>query len=231
MAAINHRGLDIPLTRMGAVSSDDLFEEREQAIFDFYERNAGRYRRALDVGANLGIHAILMAKQGWQVRAFEPDPEHFEVLCANRDRNRCGFEAINAAVALADGRSPFVRVLGNGTANHLAGARGAYGEQQLIEVDTVDCRPLWDWADFAKVDCEGMEARLLCTVTAAQARRLEFMVEVGSVAAAEAIFEHFTALGVPLRAQSLGWRRIEGLGQMPTHYQQGSVFIGRGPWA
>ncbi len=225
VAAVNYRGLEIPFTRMGAVTSDDLFEEREQAIFDFYERNKDRYRRALDIGANIGIHSILMARQGWDVRAFEPDPDHHAALVANLQRN--GAERVSAhqeAVSTADGDAYFVRVLGNTTANHLLGARSSYGERKSLLVKTVDCRGLFSWADFAKIDCEGHEAALLLTVTPEQ--KCEFVVEIGSAENAGAIFLHFKEQGRAMYAQRLGWQQVLEHTQMPSRYQDGSLFIG-----
>lgn len=223
---INTRGLHIPFVRMGKVTSEDLFEEREQAVFDFYERHAKRYARALDVGANLGIHAILMARAGWEVRAFEPDPEHYGRLVLNLAQHGVQVDAIEAAVSTAEGTADFVRVAGNGTANHLAGARSAHGKTQQVRVRTMDCRPLFDWADFAKIDCEGHEAALLATVTRRQ--RCEFMVEVGTPENAAAIFAHFNGWR-PMWAQASGWGRITRLQDMPAHYRDGALFIGEEP--
>lgn len=230
MFEANHRGVEIPFTRMGAVSSEDLFEEREQPIFDFYERRAGRYRRALDIGANLGIHSILMARLGWEVIAFEPDPVHCEALRRNLVLNGVARRVTvrRKAVSTQYGEAEFVRVLGNTTANHIKGARECHGELETVRVLTVDCRPLFNWADFAKIDCEGHEAALLCAVTPGQ--KCEFMVEVGSRANAEAIFDHCQGRA-RMWAQHLGWREVRRLADMPTHYTRGSLFIGADPCA
>lgn len=225
-AEINRRGLDIPRVQLGAVCSDDLFEAREQAIFDFYERNRERYRRAADLGANVGIHAILMAKQGWDVRAFEPDPAHYDILVANATRNGVQIAAVRAAVSTQAGEAAFVRVFGNTTANHLAGARRFHGPSEQLRVPTVDCREIFAWADFAKIDVEGSEAALLCAV---KDEKCEFMVEIGTADAAGDIFIHFKNLGRPMYAQRLQWGRVTDFTHMPWCYQDGSLFIGERP--
>jgi FkbM family methyltransferase len=221
------RGVRIPHTQMGKVSSADLFEPREQAIFDFYERSRGRYRKALDLGANLGVHSILMARQGWEVMALEPDPEHYLQLLANLEANGVidRVSPCRAAASTERGRAEFVRVLDNTTANHLAGARAHHGPVERITVHTLDCRELFAWADFAKVDVEGHEAELLRTVTPAIAERCELMVEVGSLENAEAIFAHFHGW-TRLWSQKTCWQEVRRLGDMPMHYTQGSLFIG-----
>ncbi len=224
---LNTRGLTIPFTKLGAVTSEDLFEEREQEVFDFYEAHTTRYRRALDIGANIGVHTIQMVRCGWEVKAFEPDRVHFGCLMENCAANGA-IPRHMARQAVSDhyGRETFVRVLGNTTASHLKGARNHHGLTEECEVEVVDCRPLFDWADFAKIDVEGHEARLLLTVTPRQ--RCEFLVEIGSLQAAEAIFGHFWGER-QMWAQNSGWGAVRGLGDMPTHYRQGMLFIGEKP--
>ena len=211
---MNYRGLNIPFVSFGNVTSDDLFCDKEQAIFDFYEAagKAKRYTRALDIGANIGVHSILMARQGWDVRAFEPDPQHAEAfLWQHRLRNDVplgGFPRLEIAAvsdkrgALA-GSALYVRVYGNTTGNHLKGDKQPYGDIEEFEVPVVDCRPLFDWADFAKIDCEGHEARLLLTVKPDQ--QCEFMVEIGNQANAKAIYGHFHGWR-GMWAQKTGWK-------------------------
>ena len=225
---INYRGLSVPFTRMGdQVTSDNLFDPNEQVIFDFYEANRGRYRHALDVGANIGVHSILMARCGWEVRAFEPDFEHFAALRRNADAHGVKVDAIRAAVSDFDGFAPFIRVLGNTTASHLEGARAHHGPTEKLFVPVVDCRPLFEWADFAKIDCEGSEAALIAAVSPLAWSRLEIMTEVGSGKTALAIYDHLR--GVRLWAQKIGWRRVESMSDMPVHHSEGSLFVGASP--
>src|ERR1051325_4511876 len=63
--------LCLPYYRMGAVDSLDLFGLDELIIFLFYWCNRDRYRRVVDIGANLGLHTIVMDRCGFQVTAFE----------------------------------------------------------------------------------------------------------------------------------------------------------------
>lgn len=226
-ALADRRGLALRPIAMGAVTVDDLFEAREQEVFDFYARHRGRYRRALDLGANVGVHTMQMVRLGWEVRAYEPDPVHFRALLDHCIANEALPDwAMRQAVSDRYGRETFVRVLGNTTASHLKGSRAHHGPVEEFEVEVVDVRPLFEWADFAKVDVEGHEARLLTAVRPDV--RCEFMVEIGSLAAAEAIFGHFHGAR-PMWSQAGGWRRVERLGDVPMHYRQGMLFIGEAP--
>jgi FkbM family methyltransferase len=225
---VNYRGLNIPFTSFGNVTSDDLFCEKEQALFDLYEKwgTERRYSKALDIGANIGVHSILMARQGWEVWAFEPDPQHFGWLVDNAYATEVRRQILPYQAAVSDlpGRETFVRVKGNTTGSHLKGDKEPYGELEEFEVLVVDCRPLFSWADFAKIDCEGHEARLLLTVTPDIC--CEFMVEVGSLKNAEAIYSHFKGWR-GMWSQQHAWGAVEGLGDMPIHHSHGALFIGK----
>ena len=229
--SINYRGLSIPHTRMGArVTSDNLFDPNEQVIFDFYEANKNRYRRAVDIGANIGVHSILMARLGWQVRAYEPDPVHFARLLENVASHGIGGQvaATEAAVSNRDEETLFVRVLDNTTSSHLAGAKASYGPREYFQVKVLNCRPLFEWADFAKIDCEGHEAVLVGAIASKAWAALDALLEVGTAANARKIYYRLRGT-VPLWAQKIGWRRVQSMADMPTCHQDGSLFIGRNP--
>jgi len=72
--------LIFPYHSMGSVDSLKLFDLDELIIFSFYWANRTKYRKVLDIGANLGLHSILLSKCGYEVSCYEPDPIHFEIL-------------------------------------------------------------------------------------------------------------------------------------------------------
>lgn len=218
--------ISLPYTRMGAIDSVDLFGLDELIIFSFYWANRRRYRRVLDIGANLGLHSIVMSRCGFEVRAFEPDPWHFGLLQGNLEANRAAsVEPIPAAVSTADGEAQFVRVRGNTTGSHLAGSKDSYGEKDTFTVPTRAAGALFDWADLAKIDAEGHEKQLLLSATTAQLQKLDIMVEIGNAANAKAVFEYLRDLGVGMFAQKIGWRTVEKLADVPTSHREGSLFI------
>ena len=226
--------LCLPYHRMGAVDSLDLFGLDELIILLFYWCNRARYRRAVDIGANLGLHTLVLARCGLAVKAFEPDPHHFALLERNLALNGvAGVEVHNTAVSMEDGETTFVRVLGNTTGSHLLGSKDSYGERQYFAVRTEAARPLFEWADLVKIDAEGHEAAILLTTDTADWKSTDAIVEIGSEANAKAVYGHLSGLGLGLFAQRVGWRRVERASEMPTSHRDGSLFVSladRMPW-
>lgn len=227
--------IELPYYKMGAVDSLDLFGLDELIIFSFYWTNRHRYRRAADIGANLGLHSILMGKCGWQVRAFEPDPVHAKLLRRNLGLNRSStVELVEAAVSDKAGTLEFVRVLGNTTSSHLAGAKqNAYGQLERFPVRVESISSIMPSVDFVKMDAEGQEKAIILGTEAEHWSSTDMMVEIGSPENARAIFQHLQNLGVHAFAQKLGWAEVESLADMPTSYKDGSLFItklGAMPW-
>ena len=225
-----------PFSRMGAISTLDLFGLDELIIFSFYWVNRGRYRNVADIGANLGLHSILMGKCGWNVKTYEPDPAHTKLLRRNLDLNgSASVELIEAAVSDAPGVLEFVRVLGNTTSSHLAGAKNdAYGPLERFPVRVESIADIMPTVDFIKMDAEGQEKIIILGTSAEHWDNTDMMVEVGSEDNAAAIFEHLRKIGVHAFAQKIGWSLVESFDDMPTHYKNGSLFITRKPampWA
>lgn len=224
-----------PFRRMGAITSLDLFGLDELLIFGFYLRQRGRYRRVLDVGANIGLHSLLLSRCGFEVSCFEPDPLTCAVLQGTLSANDCRTVQVHeAAVSSRSGTTEFVRVLGNTTGSHVAGAKKQpYGDLERLVVRTVAIGELLADADFMKLDAEGHEADILCATTAEHWAGTEAIVEIGSPDNAAAVHRHMTGLGLNLFAQQRGWRRVESAADMPHSYRDGSLFISQResmPW-
>ena len=218
--------LAFPYHAMGARDTVDLFGLDELIIFAFYWANRGQYRRALDIGANVGLHSIVMARCGFTVTAFEPDPRHFEWLSQNLQLNGCAaVRPVQAAVSNHSGQMDFVRVLGNTTGSHLAGAKDSYGDVQGFPVRVENFADIVADADLVKIDAEGHEPEILFAAPPGTWERCDAMLEVGSAKNAVRIFERFQKAEVNLFAQKIGWNRVCRLDQIPTSHREGSLFI------
>jgi FkbM family methyltransferase len=128
-----------------------------------------------------------------------------------------------AAVSDRNGEAEFVRVLNNMTGSHIAGSKDSYGPRETFSVPVVDCRPLFDWADLAKLDVEGHEGVLLRCVTSAHLEHLDLICELRGAREAEQVLEHFNALECPIYTQKNDWKPAIRFADMPTKHQEGSA--------
>jgi FkbM family methyltransferase len=218
----------LPYKAMGAIDTLDLFGLDELIIFSYYLKNKDIYKTALDIGANLGLHSIVLGKLGYAVSAYEPDPSHYSILKQNLELNgvAASVTATQAAVSDSNGSSEFVRVLGNTTGSHLAGSKSSpYGALDRFPVDTIDIRCTIDAVALAKVDAEGHEAVLLRAIDRARWLKLDAFVEIGTPANATIIFEYFADSPINIFSQKTGWQKVLSITEMPDSHREGSIFI------
>lgn len=217
----------VPHCSFGRIDTLDLLEPRELVLFAFYWANRDRYRFAADVGANVGLHTLVMARCGWKVWSFEPCVRWFSQLRDNIAENGATAQAVNVALSDRSGQAEFVRVMDNETASHLEGRRAHHGPTFRTTVRVMEADAALLQMDFAKLDCEGAETEILLSIREATAKRCEFMVEVPTREAAQAIFDRYVALDVPMWSQKIGWQRVAEVDHLPTHYSEGHLFIGQ----
>jgi FkbM family methyltransferase len=219
--------LIFPYHNMGAIDTLDLFGLDELILFSFYWVNRYRYKKSADIGANLGLHSLLMSRCGWQVSAYEPDPVHVNLLRRNLNLNRItNVQVYEDAISEKPGTLEFVRVLGNTTGSHLAGAKlNPYGQLERFPVNVLPIDKVMANADFIKLDAEGQEKIIILATNAKQWESTDMVLEVGSVENAQAIFEHLNSIGVCCFSQKHGWDKVTSLSGMPTSHKEGSLFI------
>jgi FkbM family methyltransferase len=216
-----------PYTKMGKIDSLDLFGLDELILFSFYWKNRHQFRRAVDIGANLGLHSILMARCGWKVTAYEPDPRHCRLLRRNLKLNHIrGVRVREAAVSNRSGRAEFVRVVGNTTSSHLAGAKiAAYGNLQKFPVCLVAAADALKKADFVKIDAEGHECEILQGIPLKKWKRLCCVLEIGSAENARKIMRWARRNSMEVRAQKIQWGKCKNIRDYPLTYKDGSAII------
>jgi FkbM family methyltransferase len=216
-----------PYTKMGKIDSLDLFGLDELILFSLYWKNRHRFRRAVDIGANLGLHSLIMARCGWKVTAYEPDPRHCRLLRRNLKLNHIRDVRVReAAVSNRGGWAEFVRVAGNTTSSHLAGAKsGAYGRLEKFPVRLVAVARALQSADFVKIDAEGHECEILEAIPRAVWRRLCCVLEIGTPGNARRIHSWAKKNRLSVRAQKILWNSCRNLADLPKSYREGSVII------
>ena len=219
--------LVFPYFKMGAIDSINLFDIDEFLMFSFYYINRGKYKKVLDIGANIGLHSIILSKCGYEVFSFEPDPRHYQMMKRNIDLNECkNVHLGNAAVSNKSGQMEFIRVLGNTTSSHLAGAKkNPYGELERFKVDVVDINQYVNKIDLIKLDAEGHEKEILLSTKLEAWLNIDAFVEVENAENAEAIYNYFLISSINLFSQKKNWQKVDCLDDMPTSYHDGSLFI------
>jgi len=219
--------LILPYNKMGAIDSIDLFGLDELLMFAFYWKNRSRYKRAADIGANMGLHSIVLSKCGIATEAYEPDPQHFVKLQRNLELNQVrDCTPYQAAVSGQDGTMQFCRVLGNTTSSHLAGAKpNPYGDLEYFDVDVKDINAIAARVDLFKIDAEGHEGVLLNALKDNAFATVDAFVEVGTPESARVVFDRFKGSSINVFAQKRGWARVESLDDIPVSYKEGGIFI------
>jgi FkbM family methyltransferase len=111
-----------------------------------------------DVGAHIGIHALVMARAGARVIAFEPTPDSAARLRAAAAENGLELEVVEAALGGEEGEVSLYADPRYDLAD--AGVRSISGTGALVataRATFLDARRL-DRLDILKVDVEGAEA-------------------------------------------------------------------------
>ena len=218
-----------PFFSFGNINTLDLFGIDELIIFAFYVSNKDRYKRVLDIGGNLGLHTILMAKLGWEVNVFEPDPIHLKFLRKNIDINSCN-NKVNLfpnAVLDKEANLEFTRVLGNTTGSHLSGKkRNPYGKLDKFNVKTVNIKSIIKDVDFIKLDAEGAEVDILKALDNKDLANLDIMLEISSEENSQLIFDFIKSQkDIFMYSQLTNWGEVKESHHMPNNHKDGSLLI------
>jgi len=158
------RGLRYRLFTAGLSPLYGGWERNEQELM---VRHVKRGSTAYDLGANHGIHTLLMARlvgSAGHVYAFEPVPENVCRLRENIALNDfSNVNVIEAAVAEQPGTESFGRG-GSHATGHLTGGAGNPCGDLRVKAVSLDDQVFAQNAgppDFIKIDVEGAESRVL----------------------------------------------------------------------
>ena len=210
--------LKFPYFSMGNIDSAKLFGMDEIILFSFYYTNRNRYKKTLDLGANIGLHTLLMKKLGFEVVSYEPDIIHLAQIDKVMKLN--GFDSNGVrpkAISDKSGTMEYLRVLGNTTGSHLLGSKeDVYGPTDAVSVQVDDILEVLTNENFDF---------LLNRITADSIEKTDIMLEIGSEKNAQEIFEILKRKGIAAYAQKINWNRVEKLEDLPNHHTHGSLFL------
>jgi len=221
--------IKFPYFKMGNIDSIKLFGLDELILFSFYYTNRNRYKKTLDLGANIGLHTLVMKKLGFRVTSYEPDSVHLAQIEKVMNLNDLSTEGLTPkAISDKRGVMEYIRILGNTTGSHLLGSKNdVYGETEIINVEVDDILEVLTQGnfDFVKMDVEGHEAVLLNRITAQSIFKTDIMLEIGSEANAKEVFTILADKKIPAYAQKINWECVEKLEDLPSHHTHGSLFL------
>jgi FkbM family methyltransferase len=222
--------INFPFQSFGSVNTTNLFNLDELIIFSWYFKNKNRYKRVLDLGANTGLHSLIMSKIGFMVEAYEPDPVHFKLLERVVSRNLPLNSRIlihEKAVSNLQGKAEFIQMLDNTTGSHISGAKSApYGKLKKIFVDTVAVDSILSKKfDFVKMDVEGSEIILLSALSKKNILKTEFMIEIGNPENARLLLVELDRLELNAFSQKNNWAQVRSIEDVPTSHRDGSLFL------
>ena len=227
----------LPYYNMGNVDTVNLFDLDELIIFSIYTKLANSsYKTAMDIGANMGLHSIVLSNLSYSVKAYEPDPVHFSLLTRNLQLNNASSTVHPQMVAVSseNKKAEFTRVLGNTTGSHLSTAKqGAYGKLEKFEVDVISIEPHLAGVDLVKLDAEGEEYNIVSSISASNWDHIDIVAEIGTESNAHRIWSLLEGIGVNIFSQISGWKKVNRAADLPLSYKDGSVFMTRKgslPW-
>src|SRR4051794_9471858 len=118
---------------------------------------------AIDIGANLGVFSLPMARlvgPTGHVFAYEPGTEARNLLERSRELN-AGVNLHILPFALSDGDREGRLVFGGSSELNALGDSGAGETVHIRSLDSEDAARGWPSPDFIKIDAEGEEERIL----------------------------------------------------------------------
>ena len=149
--------LQVPTTYV--LLEQETWFERELAFLPHLLRPG---MTAIDIGANLGIYSLTMARlvAPGRVFAYEPASEPRALLKRSRELNQASNLEICAA-ALSDGRREGHLAFGASSELNKLADSGAGERVEITSLDLEAAERGWPAPDFVKIDAEGEEERVL----------------------------------------------------------------------
>jgi len=212
--------------QLESINTVDLFSDL--IPFSIYLKKKNKYKKVLDIGANIGVHSIILSKLGYKVSSFEPDPVHFSKLKRNIKLNNLkNIKLHNVALGDKNSTKNFLRVLNNTTSNHIQKSKNKpYGPIEVIKVHVKNATKYLETADFAKIDCEGAEDKIFKCLT--KVRKMpDILVEIHSAKKARVIFNLSKKLNFNLFSQKQSWKLVKKFNEMPKNNKQGLLFASK----
>tara|TARA_B110000027_G_scaffold129289_1_gene150675 strand:+ start:347 stop:1237 length:891 start_codon:yes stop_codon:yes gene_type:complete len=216
-----------PYIKMGIPTSLGLFAYHEHNVFLYYLKNIKFYKRVADIGANIGLHSIILSKIGYKVDAFEPDKKHYKILKKNLKDNKCkNVKVFNNAIFDSNESVEFVRVKGNTAANHISGYKeNLHGRIEKFKVRTIDIKKIIKNYDLIKLDAEGSEGKIIARLNRNELKKVDIICEISGNKNAQKIYDHCKKNKINIFSHKIKWLKVKKLNDLPVHHTEGLIII------
>jgi FkbM family methyltransferase len=224
--------IHLPFQSFGNVSTSDLFNSSELSLFKIYSLVAQNYELGLDLGANIGLHTIAMARAGFKrIIAVEADETHGVAFKTNMTLNQItNVDLQNVAISDSSDGVRFTRLKGNLTGSHVQGSKSeVYGEVEEFYVKSAAVTDFLKANErtFIKMDIEGHEAIALGAIPKRSWECVDVCLEIGSVENAREIFNYCEDMGLTAYVEKLGWKAADSLADLPKSWKEGSLLLSK----
>ena len=216
---LNKSNIKFPYISFGNRSSLDLVSLDELLILKFYYAKRKFYKNVCDIGCNIGLHSLVMAKIGYNVTSFEPDPVHFK-----KAKN---IKIYNSAVSDFSGKTEFTRILKNTTGNFISNNKKSYGPTKKIKVNVIDSKALTSKFDLIKIDAEGSEYKIIKSFSNTNFNKTDFIMEISTNENRKKIWSLIKKLKLKVFSQKNSWKKIKKINDLPSSHLEGSIFISK----
>ncbi len=188
----------------------DWFEDE----IKFLRRLLQPGQRIIDIGANLGVYTLSMARTvgpTGRVWAFEPASSTAGLLAQGIAANGFGHVVLEQCALSSESGTLRLTLNDQSELNSLVRDGEPSGASEEVQVSTLDeCRERHGWRDiaFIKIDAEGEERNILNggkRFLAEESPLIQYEVKAGTQVHMELV-DHFAALGYP------SYRLVPGLG-------------------
>ena len=217
--------INFPYIKFGNINSAHLFGIDELLIFKFYISKKRKYKKVCDIGANIGLHSLILSKCGYKVDSYEPDPTHCRIAKKIFRENKVKVNLIEKAVANYTGNADFTRIVNNTTGSYIGDKKESYGPTEIIKVNVINAEVLSGKYDFIKIDAEGSEFDILRNFKTKDFKKTDFMIEISTELSRKNLWKMMKKNKLKFYSQKKSWDRVKKITDLPTSHREGAVFI------
>jgi FkbM family methyltransferase len=214
-----------PYVSMGNINSTHLFGIDELFLFKFYASKKKIYNKVCDIGANIGLHSLILSKLNFIVDSFEPDPNHVKIAKNIFQKNNAKVNIINSAVSNFSGKASFTRILGNTTGSFIGKHKTPYGKLKIFKVPVISAKTIVGKYDLYKIDAEGSEIEILSCFSKKHLINSDFVMEISTKKNQEKFWQRFSKLKINIYSQKNSWKKVLKLSDLPSSHKEGSIII------